>query len=329
MRLWFIRHTVCAITGGLCLLGAVAVAPAAQAAETITLGVIRGIPTINWPLYIAKDEGMFKAEGLDVQPIGVGFAYEITQQVIGGSLNMGSVGLIEPVVAASKGAHVAIVREEGALPPFILIAKPSIKSISDLKGKTVSLGGVNDSTVAYFKRMLAPAHLNIDQVDKVYAGSTADRYSQLRSGAVDAALLLPPFDYLAEAAGYNHLGDAKDYVTNLPFTGYIVSDAWGKAHAETIKKFLAAYQKAVDWFYDRTNRDQAVKIAVSLSKGNPEDVEKTYEALYRLQFFAKTGAIPKQHLENLIELGKELGLLKAQMQPDGLVLPSVTDYQTK
>ncbi len=329
MKPGLIRLAVCAITGGLCLFGVVAAAPAAQAAETVTVGIIRGIPTINWPLYIAKQEGMFAAEGLDVQAIGVGFAYEITQQVIGGSLNMGAVGLIEPVVAASKGAHVAIVREEGALPPFILIAKSSIKSIADLKGKTVSLGGVNDSTVAYLKRMLAPAHLTINQVDKVYAGSTADRYTQLRSGAVDATLLLPPFDSLAEAAGYRDLGDTKDYVKNLPFTGYIASDAWGKANEATVKKFLAAYQKGINWFYDKKNRDQAVKIVLGLSKSKRDAVEKTYDTLYRLQFFAKTAVVPKQHIENLIELGNELGLLKSKLTPGDLVLPGVTDYQSQ
>lgn len=327
MKLRLIRCAACAITGGLCFWGLAAAVPANQAVETITVGIIRGIPTINWPLYIGKKEGMFTAQGLDVQPTGVGFAYEIAQQVIGGSLNMGTTGLIEPVVAASKGAHVAIVREEGALPPFILIAKSSIKSISDLKGKTVSLGGVNDSTVAYFKRMLAPAHLNINQIDKVYAGSAADRFAQLRSGAVDAALLLPPFDYLAETAGYRNLGDTKDYVKDLPFTGYMVSDAWGKAHAETVRKFLAAYQKAVDWFYDKQNRAQAVKIALALSTGNSEVVGKTYDALYRLQFFAKTGVVPRQHLQNLIALGNELGVLKADVKPHDLVLPTVTDYQ--
>ena len=170
--------------------------------------------------------------------------------------NMGTVGLlvlIEPVRVIAKGASVAILREEGALPPFMLIAKPGIKTIADLKGKTISLGGIADSTRIYIERMLASAHLTLDQVDKIYAGSAADRFSQLRSNAVDAALLLPPFDYLAEAAGYNNLGDTKDYVNDLPWTGYMVNTAWAKEHKDAVKKFLIAYQTAVDWFYEDKN----------------------------------------------------------------------------
>lgn len=338
-----IRSTLFAIAGSLCLFGAMATsASCAQAAETITVGTIRGIPTVAWPLYIAIDKGMFADEGLDVKVIGVGFAYQIGQQVVGGSLNIGgALGLIEAVKVAAKGAHVAIIREEGALPPFILMAKSDVKTIADLKGKTVSLGGVNDSTVVYFKRMLAPAGLKLSQVDKVYAGSAADRFSQLRSGAVDAALLLPPFDYLAEVAGYKDLGDTKDYVKDLPFTGYVVSDEWGKSHEDALKRFLAAYQKGVDWFYDTNNRAEAVKIIVGLSpKSDPVVIGKTYDSLRRLQFFAKTDVVPKRHLENLISLLNELGTLSGSVKsnsesgasnhpvkPEDLILPGVTNYR--
>jgi ABC-type nitrate/sulfonate/bicarbonate transport system substrate-binding protein len=304
-------------------------ATASHAAEVVSVGTIRGIPTIAWPLYIANEKGMFAAEGLKLEIDQVVFASNIAQQVTGGSINMGTVGLIEPVRVVAKGAQVAIIREEGGLPPFALIAKSNIKSIGDLKGKTVSLGGVSDSTRVYIERMLAPAHLTIDQIDKVYAGSAADRYSQLRSGAVDAALLLPPFDSLSEAAGYNNLGNTKDYVKDLPFSGYMVNSAWANTHKDTVKKFLAAYQKAVDWFYDEKNRAEAVSIAVKLSKGNPNVTGKVYDTFRKLQFFAKTGAVPKSHLENLLALVKALGPIERNVDPKELVLAGVTNYVDK
>jgi ABC-type nitrate/sulfonate/bicarbonate transport system substrate-binding protein len=312
-----------------CVLGLMIVAPAAHADDTISLATIRGIPTIAWPLYIADAKGMFAAEGIKLEINGVVFASNIIQDVTAGSMDMGTAGLVEPVRAVAKGAHVAIIREEGGLPPFILMAKPAIKTIADLKGKTVSLGGVADSTRVYMERMLASAHLTLDQIDKIYAGSAADRFAQLKSGAVDAALLLPPFDALSEAAGYNNLGDTKDYVKDLPFSGYMVNTAWADAHRDTVKKFLAAYQKAVDWFYDTKNKDEAVAIAVGLTKGDPKVLGGTYDSLRKLQFFAKTDVVPKQHLENLIAIVQELGQLDHPIQPEQLVLAGVTHYVDK
>ena len=318
-----------AIAASFCVLGLMAITPSARADDTISIATIRGIPTIAWPLYIADAKGMFAAEGIKIEIDQTVFASNIIQDVTAGSVNMGTAGLVEPVRAVAKGAGVAIIREEGGLPPFMLMAKPAIKTIAELKGKTVSLGGIADSTRVYIERMLVPAHLTLDQIDKVYAGSAADRFAQLKSGAVDAALLLPPFDALSEAAGFNNLGNTKDYVKDLPFSGYMVNTAWANAHRDTVKKFLAAYQKAVDWFYDANNRDAAVAIAVGLTKGDPKVLGGTYDSLRKLEFFAKTDAVPKQHLENLIEIVKELGQLDHPIQPQQLVLAGVTHYVDK
>jgi NitT/TauT family transport system substrate-binding protein len=304
-------------------------AKSALAADTITIATIRGAPTMRWPIYIAEDEGMFAAEGVKVELTQVLFASNIAQDVAAGSIDMGTVGLVEPVRVAAKGAGVAIIREEGALPPFVLLAKPGIKSIAELKGKTVSLGGVADSTRVYFERMLAPAHLTWDQVDKIYAGSTADRFAQLKSGAVDAALLLPPFDTMAEAAGFTNLGNTKDYVKDLPFSGYMVNTAWANAHRDTVKKFLTAYQKAVDWFYDSNNRAAAIAGAVRLTKDDPKVIGDTYDSLRKLEFFAKTDVVSKQRLENLIAVVNELTPLDHPIKPEQLVLPGVTHYVDK
>ena len=322
----FVRLPLRAVIVGVWMAGVSLVIPGAVAAEPISVGTIRGIPTIVWPLHIADVKGMFAANGVQINVVQIGFASSIAQQVTGGSLNMGLVGLVEVVRAVDKGADVAILREEGGLPPFILMAKPDIKTIADLKGKTISLGGIADSTRIFIERMLAPANLKLDQVDKIYAGSAADRFAQLRSGAVDASLLLPPFDSLAEAAGFINLGNTKDYVKDLPFSGYMVNRAWASAHKDDIMKFLDAYQKAVDWFYDVKNRDEAVKIAVDLSKGDAKTIGKAYDTFRQLEFFAKTRAVPKQHLENLIEVVKALGPLQRTVKPEDLILTGVTDY---
>lgn len=298
-------------------------------AEVISVATIRGAPTMRWPLYIAQAKGMFAGQGIKIELNKVLSANNVAQDVAAGSMDIGTVGLVEPVRAAAKGAGVAIIREEGALPPFELMAKPTIESLADLKGKTVSLGGIADSTEVYFARMLSSASLSPNQVDKVYAGSTADRFAQLKSGAVDAALLLPPFDSLAAAAGFKNLGDTKDYVKDLPFSGYMVNVAWAKAHPATVRKFLSAYQQAVNWFYNENNRGEAIAIAVHLTNDSPDVVGKTYDTLHRLQFFAKTGVITKTRLENLIACVKELGPLDQSVKPAQLILGGITNYVDK
>ena len=79
------------------------------------------------------------------------------QQVTAGSLDVSiSTGLADPLRAVGMGAPIAIVRIEVQAPPYDLVAKPGIKSIKDLKGKVISLGGPKDITRIYVERMLAP-----------------------------------------------------------------------------------------------------------------------------------------------------------------------------
>ena len=74
-------------------------------------------------------------------------------------------------------------------PPYALLAKSSIKSLKDLKGKVISVGGPKDITRIYVDRMLAPQGLKTGDYDYVYAGATTARAQALLSGAVDAAIL--------------------------------------------------------------------------------------------------------------------------------------------
>ena len=66
-------------------------------------------------------------------------------------------------------------------PPYELLAKPSIKSLKDLKGKTVSIGGPKDVTRIYLNRMLQPNGLKDSDVDLVYAGASTARLSSPQS----------------------------------------------------------------------------------------------------------------------------------------------------
>ena len=47
--------------------------------------------------------------------------------------------------------------------------------------------------------MLAPHGVKPGEFDMVFAGATSARASALLAGAVDAAILLPPFNFQAEA----------------------------------------------------------------------------------------------------------------------------------
>src|SRR6266516_6496066 len=196
-----LRHALAALFAG----AAVAITPAK--AETVTVGLVGAVSSTHWPIYIGLTKGYFAAEDVKLDPVFTQSSAALVQQLTAGSIDLAlSTGLADPIRAIDKGAPIAIVRIEMQAPPYALLAKPHIKRWSDLKGKTISIGGPKDITRIYLERMAAPNGLKAGDYDTVFAGATSARFSALQSGAVDAAILLPPFNFYAESAGFTNLG---------------------------------------------------------------------------------------------------------------------------
>jgi ABC-type nitrate/sulfonate/bicarbonate transport system substrate-binding protein len=295
--------------------------PLSAAAQTITVGTVGQGSATHWPLYIAQKKGYFAAEGLKLDFVYTQSNAALVQQLAASSLDLAlSSGLVDPIRAIDKGAPIAIVRLEMQAPPYALLAKPAIKSMGELKGKTISLGGAKDITRIFVERMLAPSGVKPGEFDMVFAGATSARFSALQSGAVDAAILLPPFNFFAESAGFTNVGLTIDYAKDLPFSGSIVNRNWAARNKPALDKLLAITTRSVAWFNDPNNRDEAIAIMVEHSRLKPEDVAKAYDFLHKHKFFESVGKISKSKLGTLIGALKELGDIEGATNIERFVL---------
>jgi NitT/TauT family transport system substrate-binding protein len=302
---------------------AIAASPLAKA-ETIIVGVVGAVSSTHWPVYIGLTKGYFAAEDLKLDLVFIQSSAALAQQLTAGSIDLAlSTGLADPIRAIDKGSPIAIVRIEMQAPPYALLAKPTIKSWSDLKGKTISIGGPKDITRIYLERMAGPNGLKPGDYDTVFAGATSARFSALTGGAVDAAILLPPFNFYAEAAGYNSLGLTIDYAKELPFAGAVVSRNWAASHKATLDKILKVHNMSLAWFSDRKNRDEAIKMMMEASKLKEDVVAKSYDFLQQNEFFEVSGKISRSKMSALLKALKELGDVEGSVDVARFVLPGV------
>ena len=299
--------------------------PAVRAQDTVTVGTVGSASANLWPVYIGINKGFFAAENIKIDMVFVQSSANLVQQLAAGSLDITmSTGLVDPIRAIDQRAPLAIVRFEVQAPPYAILAKPAIKSLKDLKGKTISLGGPKDITKIYVERMLTPHGVKPGEFDMVFAGATSARASALQAGAVDAAILLPPFNFHAIAAGFNDLGLTVEYAPELPFSGTVVNRNWAAKNQAILPRILTAHGKAVAWFYDEKNRAEAVKMMADVSRIKTEDVEKAYDFFRKGTFFEPTGTISRTKLNALVAALQQLGDLQAGFDTERLVLPGVT-----
>jgi NitT/TauT family transport system substrate-binding protein len=299
-------------------------APAVLAADTVIAGGVGSASTNLWPVYIGINKGLFAEQGIAIDLVFAQSSVAVIQQIAADSVNIsvGS-GLVDPIRAIEKGAPLALLRIEAQRPPYALMAKPAIKSLADLKGKIVSVGGAKDITRIFFERMLAPSGVKPGEVDLIFAGATSARLAALQSGAADAAILTTPHNFNAEALGFVNLGLVSD-VVDMPFSGVVINRNWAARNPKLVEKYLAVYNRAIQWLAQPANRREAIDMMVAVSKLKVDDVEKSYDFLQKGKFFEPTGQVSRAKLGKVVEALQELGDIPGAFKLDSLVMPGLT-----
>ena len=237
----------------------------------------------------------------------------VTQQLTGGSLDVAlSVGITDPIRAIEKGAPLALIRIVGNSAPYVLIGKPELKSIADLKGKTISTGADNDITTVYFERMMAA---NGHEEGRLHDAAGRRRSRALcraqgrrrrcRGGA--AAGQLPG----RQARASSRSATPRTIVKDLPFTGMAVHRRWAAANMSAAKRVLAATDKSVAWLADPAHRDEAIELLVKVARSSKEDAEASYDYLRRIEYFEPSSKVSRTKLRNLVAMEQHAGTVPA------------------
>lgn len=286
----------------------------ARAASNIIWGITSGT-ALSLPHYIAEEKKFYAAENLAVDTIVAGSAARVLQQVAAGSLNVGQVATDQSLRAIMHGAPVRIVASAAANAPFRLIAAKTVRSWSDLKGKTVTVGGVADVTLYFLRVMARKNGLGDNDYDVIYAGGTPDRFVQLLSGAVAGAVLTNPHDFLALQQGFVELGNVPDYLPHWEQNNIVVDMRWAASHRADLEAFLRAHIRGTQFFYDPANRDEVISILAAKTKSTRETAAATYDLYVREQVFGRDATPSLDGIKANLDVFVAMGELAPPLPP--------------
>jgi ABC-type nitrate/sulfonate/bicarbonate transport system substrate-binding protein len=297
------RHAV--IASALLLLAGAAARPALADTE-VTFGVTSATG-FNLAHFVAIEKKYYETEKLKVDMIVAGAAVGVLQQLTAGSLNMAQAATDQSLRAILRGAPVKIVAGAASNAPFRVVAAKTIRGWSDLKGKTISVGGLTDVTL-YFLRVMARKNGLADQdYDLLFAGGTPARFAQLVSGAVAAAMLTNPVDFSALEQGYVDLGSVPQYLPNWAQNNILVDTRWAAQNRDTVLAFLRAHIKASNYIYEPAHRDEIIAILAKHTKATPQIAAATYDLYIKQGVIARGAALYedgiKANFDALVALG--------------------------
>jgi len=279
----------------------------AHAANQIAFGITSNT-AFSVPHFIAEEEKYYEAEGLSVETIVVGAAAGVLQQLAGGSLNMAQAATDQTLRAIRRGAPIRIIAGASSNAPFRIVAARNVRGWSDLKGKTVSVGGLTDVTLYFLRVMARKNGLADGDYDLLYGGGTPNRFAQLSSGAVVAAVLTNPQDFIALEQGFVDLGSVPQYLPRWAQNNILVDTRWAPQHRSEVLAFLRTHIKATRYFYDTANRAKVIGILAKYTRTTPQIAAATYDLYIQQQVVAPESALfadgIKANLEALVAMGE-------------------------
>lgn len=272
------KKSITPIATALALFASVTAAHAQQKKELVWCAPTMA-SSYYWDVLAAVDLGYFEQEGLNVKLVNNDTPVQGLQFLATGACNIGSITTELSISAVDKGADFKFVGSEDDRISFVLLSRPEIKGFDDLRGKTIGVTQLQESTATMIRLMLEKHGIKREEYNYVALGGSPNRYAALVRGAVSATMLSPPFDYKAQADGMKRMGSAFEAFEGVGVM-FVVPNAWAKANSDALVAFLRAAAKAEKFLYDPANKQKAVDIMVKITKSPPGDIAKSYDSFY-------------------------------------------------
>ncbi|MGN6464880.1 MAG: ABC transporter substrate-binding protein [Rhizobiaceae bacterium] len=303
-------------------------APAAHAADKITI-IIGGMEKqIYLPAVLTQQRGYFKDEGLDVELLNTRAGVEAENELLAGAVQ-GVVGFYDHTIdLQSKGKYIESVVQFSQAPGEVELVSskhPEIKSAADFKGKTLGVTGLGSSTDFLTQYLAVRSGLKAGEYSLLPVGAGNTFIAAIKQDQIQAGMTTEP-----TIARLLKTGEAKVLVDMrtpektdaalggpYPAASFYVQSNWADSHKETVQKLANAMVKTMHYIATHSAEEIADKM--------PKDYYAGDKALYvqglagGKAMFTPDGRMPAKGPETVLKVqatfsktvkGKQIDLSK-------------------
>jgi len=280
--------------------------------ESLTIG-LAAPNQVYWAVYVADAKGFFGKEGFKADFVTTGGSAASVEQLAAGSVDLGAATPDAFVNGIAAGAQVRMSAVTVTSSPLRLVAQKSIKSISELRGKTIGVSALKGGEIGLLESLLDAKGLSKNDYTVVVSGTTPAKAAALASGTIQAAVLFSPTEYVMEQKGYNILASLTEVPLGkqIPLAVYGTQNEWQRRtnHEARLHRALQAANK---WLLDPNNKKEACEIYEKVSKQPLAAIEKTYDFWFQEEkVWPESEYLTSGQVEATIALMKDIGLMSS------------------
>ena len=282
----------------LILMGWFSAAAPAQPLQKIRIGY-PSISSRQAQLWVAKDEGVFRRYGLDVELIFLRGGQVAIQALTGGDPPLMTVGNV--IIANLQGHDIVLVGAvENSYDQSVMARPGTMTRMEQLKGKRFGISGFGSAThnaalILFKKFNLEP---NKD-VTFVPTGTGPERLAAMSAGRIDATFFNPSEVPQALKAGFVEIIQMADLDFEVQGSGLATSRSYIKAQRATVKSALKAYIESI--YYIFVNKQSTLKSLAKYMRTNDAEVLE-YSYQHYLKRTPKRPYPTMKGIQNLIDM---------------------------
>ncbi len=250
--------------------------------QKLTIGYPALASTIATIAVIQKG-GFFKKYGLDVDLVYISGSPLLTAAMLSGQVPLSFIGAPAVVASAVGGADTVLLSCAISTAYGKLFAVPEIKNLSQLRGKKIGItriGAIDDAILRYMLKQRA--NISDREVTFISSGGTNERLIALTKGIIDASVMAPPQDSVAEKSGLNELVDLNKIGLYNPASCIASTKTYVRKNRDTVIRVLKGFVEGLKFL--RENRSFALGVFGDFTRTSDRDALNTaYELTVQLQ----------------------------------------------
>jgi NitT/TauT family transport system substrate-binding protein len=234
--------------------------------------------------FLALDSGLYRKHGLDVELVFIQSSTMSVSTVVSGDIDVANTSGGAVASAVAGGANLVMTACYINTLPYELVVQESVKSVEDLRGKSVGISRVGSASDVAARVLIKGLGLEpVKDVPILQVGGPTERAAAFRTGRIVGFPSPPGTIHLAKGMPHRVMISTAEFKKRFDFP-YICSTTtkgYLATKRDTIRRLTMALIEATHFL--KTRKEETKKyIAKYTRQNNPQYLEDSYQANVKL-----------------------------------------------
>ncbi len=259
------------------LLLGLAIGPAQSAEASTYIAYISDSTSSSVVYWLAKEMGIYKKHGLDLEMIFINGSVRGIQSLIAGDLGYsGAVGTAV-INARLAGADVAIIQSQMNTLPYFIVGNPNIKSPEQLKGRSAAVHIPGTSADFALRLALRKVGVPYKDIKAVTVGGGPARLAAVMTRQMDFTVVTEGEKIQAEKAGLKVIIDMAKLKVPFQFNCSVTTRKRIRENPDEVRRVVLAMTESIHFL--KTHKEETIRVMQKYTRGLSRDVlEGSYAA---------------------------------------------------